>query len=163
MNIEEDISFHFIARLRHHEDELGLIIKGHLFVEFVVNQVILKRCKSPKTILNDHRAYPFSVKLQMVYSMSLLPNHIYQNIRKINRIRNELAHNLEVDNKKIDFTLCREDGKDASIKAAIKKANRRYPERYYIKMLCLITLNQLRNYFMKEYGEFPEYEPDKRE
>ncbi len=94
INIDDDITFQFIRRLRHHEDELGLIIKGHLFVEFIINQIILKRCKSPKEILSDSRAYPFSIKLQIVYSMGLVPYNIYHNVRKITRIRNELAHNL---------------------------------------------------------------------
>lgn len=156
MNIDEDITFHFIARLRYHEDELGLIIKGHLLVEFIIDQVILKRCKSPKDILKDSRAYPFSVKLQIVYSMGLVPNNIYQNIRKINRIRNELAHNLEIDYRKIDFMFYKDNGVEMSIiKSAQKK---KYPERYYIKMLCLGTLVQLRNFYMKEFGEFPKYQ-----
>ncbi len=138
INVDDDITYHFIARLRHHEDELGLVIKGHLFVEFVINQIILKRCKSPKVILKDSRAYPFSVKLQLVYSMGLIPNAIYQNIRRINRIRNELAHGLEIDHGKIDFVCCRDDGREVSIKRSAQK--KKYPERYYIKMLCFTTL-----------------------
>ena len=153
INIHDDITFHFITQLRHHEDELGLIIKGHLFVEFIIDQIILKRCKSPKAILKDSRAYPFSVKLQMIYSMGLMPYQIYQNVRKINRIRNELAHNLEVNYKKIDFTFHRIDGQELSMKQIAQK--KQYPERYYIKMLCLGTLVQLRNFYIAEFSEFP--------
>ncbi len=156
ITVDDDITFHSITRLRHHEDELGLVIKGHLFVEFVINQIILKRCKSPKEILNDSRAYPFSVKLQIVYSMGLMPNPIHQNIRKINRIRNELAHNLNIDYKKVDFTFHRADGQEVSIKQVAQK--KRYPERYYIKILCFGTLSQLRNFYVKEFGEFPKYQ-----
>ncbi|HEY4761154.1 MAG TPA: hypothetical protein VIH42_11290 [Thermoguttaceae bacterium] len=156
MNVEDDITFHYIARLRHHEDELGLVIKGHLFVEFVINQIVLKRCKSPKSILDDHRAYPFSVKLQIIYSMGLIPAYIYQNIRKINRIRNELAHNLEINTNKIDFTFVGKEGGEIPLKEKTKR--RRYPERHYIKLLCFGTLSQLRNYFLEEFGEFPKYE-----
>lgn len=155
MNIADDITFQLIAWLRYHEDELGLIIKGHLFVEFIINQIILKRCKSPKEILKDSRAYPFSVKLQLIYSMGLLPNPIYRNVRKINRIRNELAHNLEIDYNKIDFIFHRTDGKEVSVKKMAQK--KKYPERHYIKMLCGATLVQLRNFYMNEFGEFPNY------
>jgi hypothetical protein len=154
--IYNDITFQFIARLRHHENELGLIIKGHLFVEFVINQIILKRCKGPKEILKDSRTYPFSVKLQLVYSMGLLPNPIYQNIRKINRIRNDLAHNLEINYGKIDFTFRQDEGHEISIKE--KALKKKYPERHYIKMLCIGTLIQLRNFYLKEFGEFPKYQ-----
>ncbi len=35
---------------------------------------------------------------------------------------------------------------------------KKYPERYYIKMLCLGTLIQLRNFYVKEFGEFPKYQ-----
>ena len=153
VNIEDDILFHLIQRLRHHEDELGLIIKGHLFVEFVINQIILRRCKSPKEILTDSRAYPFSVKLQLVYAMGLIPNPIFQNIRKINRIRNELAHNLEIDHERIDFTVRRGDGQEISIRKACQK--KRFPERHYIKMLCFSTLSQLQGLYRNEFAPKP--------
>ena len=99
----DDISFEYIAHLKNQEDGLGLIIKWHLLIEFVINRIILQKCKRPKKILDDHRSYPFSVKLQLVYSMELLPNHIYLNIQRINKIRNALAHNLEVEIEAKDF------------------------------------------------------------
>jgi hypothetical protein len=157
INVWDDITFHYIARLRYHEDELGLVVKGHLFIEFVINQMILKRCKSPKTILEDHRSYPFSVKLQIVYSMGLLPHPIYLNIRRVNKIRNQFAHNLEIDVNKIDFKFHRDDGKEVIVK---KPKTKKLPERHYIKMLCFGTLSQLRNHYLREFGEFPKYEEE---
>ncbi len=154
-NIEDDITYHYISRLRHHEDELGLIIKGHLLIEFIINLIIQKRCKSPNVILEDHRTYSFSVKLQLVYSMDLLPKHIYLNIRKVNKIRNQLAHNLELDTDKLDYKLFNSSGVEVIVKKP--KRNMRYPARHYIKMLCFATLSQLRNHFLSEFGELPKY------
>ena len=40
MNIANDITFHYIMRLRRRTDELGLVVQGHLLIEFVLNEII---------------------------------------------------------------------------------------------------------------------------
>jgi hypothetical protein len=92
----------------------------------------------------------------MVYEMGLIPEHIYQNVRRINKIRNELAHNLEIKPSVIDCKFFRDDGTELPMRPVYK--GKKYPERHYIKMLCFATLSKLRNYFQKEFGEMPKYE-----
>lgn len=157
-DIEHDVFGQFIAKLRRDEDELGLIIKGHLFVEVVVNQIVSKRCKNPKVILSDHRTYSFAVKLQMLYQMGLIPDHIYQNIQKVNKIRNQFAHNLEVNSAKIDFTVFDDNGKTLNLEPVIKGKRRLYPQREYIKTLCILTITQLNDCFQNHFGEPPKYD-----
>ena len=152
--INDDITFEYIARLKFREDELGSIIKGHLLVEFILNRLISQKCKSPQKILDDHRSYPFSVKLQLLYSMNLLPTHIFQNINRINKVRNQLAHNLEIEIEELDFKFIKEDGKESVI---LMPKSKHFPERHYIQLLCIGTLNQLRNHYYLICGEFPKY------
>ena len=158
MNIFDDITFQYTLRLGHHADEMSIILKGHLFIEYILNQIIELKCKNPSTILNDHRTYTFAVKLQILYSMGLIPHHIYLNIRKLNTIRNRLSHNLEFDEKEIDYKFFKEDG----IITVPIKSRSRYPIRRYLKLLSGATLIQLRNHVFKEFGFFPKYISDRR-
>ena len=139
--------------LRHHEEEVGLILKGHLFIEYVLNEIIRKQFKSPSAILRDHKSYTFAVKLQMVYSAGYLPKHLFTNIRRINCLRNHLAHNLTLDLAEEDFRFTRSDGTEILVKKTGKRPL--YPARYYCRMLCFGTLAQLRNHFALEFGEWP--------
>ena len=151
-DISQDITFKYIASLSYHVDEVGLILKGHLFIEHVLDEIIRNKLKGWKDILADHRTYSFAVKLQLVYSAGYLPEYLFQNIRKINKLRNNVAHNLELVLDEQQFKFVRSDGKEILLK---KKKKQLYPIRRYLKLLCHGTLTQLRNHFMLEFGELP--------
>jgi hypothetical protein len=153
IDISRDLTAQYMLCLRHHEEEVGLILKGHLFVEFVLNEVIRRQLVSPRNILNDHRSYTFSVKLQIVYSMGYLPAFLYANIGRINKLRNHLAHNLTLNLDPTQFRFTRFDGEEILISKHGRHT--RYPTRFYCKMLCFGTLGQLRNHFMLTFGELP--------
>jgi hypothetical protein len=156
MDITRDITFHYITRLRHHSDELGLVVQGHLLIEFVLNEIIRNSFKRPKAILDDHRSYTFAIKARVLYSTGLLPEHIFRNIQRINSIRNHLAHNLEWEHLKLDFRFTRHDEQaQGDIEVRDTKSKRKATPKKYIKMLCLGTLTQLRNHFFETYGAFP--------
>jgi hypothetical protein len=156
MEITKDITFHYIARLRHHTDELGLIVQGHLLIEFILNKIIRRAFKKPTYIVKDHRSYTFAIKAQVLYSTGNLPEYIYRNIRRINSIRNHLAHNLDWDALILDYRFSSEgDDLGGEVEIRDPKTRRRVTTRKYIKMLCFGTLSDLRNHFFKTYGEFP--------
>jgi len=151
--IYDDVTMDYIELLRHHEDELGLVIKGHLLIEYLLNKIIDKKFKKAKLILEDSRSFTFSVKLKILYSLGIIPTYIYQNISFINKIRNRLAHTLNIDFDKIEFIFWKQDKSTIIINPKQKK---KYPERHKIKLYCGGTLTQLRNFYYNEFGEFPE-------
>ncbi|MFX0200908.1 MAG: hypothetical protein ACFFCW_32720 [Candidatus Hodarchaeota archaeon] len=153
IDISKDLTFQYLNTLRYHEEEVGLILKGHLLIEYVLNEIIRKRFKCPGPILKDQRAYTFSVKLQMVYSAGYLPIFLFKNIKRINRIRNQLAHHLTFRLDAGEFKFTRTDGNEILVKC--KGRPPKYPARHYCKMLCFGTLSQLRNHFALEVGELP--------
>lgn len=157
IDISKDLTAQYLMTLRHHEEEVGLILKGHLLIEYVLNEIIRKRFRSPGAILKDQRTYPFSVKLQMVYSAGYLPTFLFKNIKHINRLRNQLAHYLTFRLDEGEFKFTRSDGNEIRVKS--KGRHRQYPTRHYCKMLCFGTLTQLRNHFALEFGELPAH-PD---
>jgi len=139
IDIWANVVTEFLTRLGPQDDELATILKGHLFIEYLLDKIISTKCKSPKRILSDSRSFTFAVKLQLVYSMGLLPDYTYRNIVKINKVRNELAHNLEFTEDKIDMGFAKDDGSEIKIKPKGKKN----PRKFYLRMLCVGTLNQL--------------------
>lgn len=157
-SIWEDITLGYVASLRHGEEELGLIIKGHLLIEYILNQIIEQTFKKPEVFFKDNRANSFSVKLNILYSLGLIPMHIYKNIQSVNKIRNQYAHNLKVESDKLTFNYYREDKEVNNKEYFNKKKN---PEREYIKILCFGTLTELRNHYSKKYGEQPKFSLEK--
>ena len=151
-----DITLHYIARLGHHTDELGLIVQGHLLIEYVLNEIIRRSFKQPAKIIEDHRAYSFAVKARVIYSSGLLPDHIFRNIQQINSIRNHLAHNLDWDSLKLDYKFSHEENeRTRETETRNPRTGCMVARRKYIKMLCIGTLGQLRNHFFCKYGVFP--------
>ena len=142
--IFDDVTFEYIARVRLHDDETSSVLRGHLLVEYLLNKIIESKCKNSNTILKDSRSYTFLVKLQLVYSMGLIPECVWKNAAKINKIRNELAHNLDFDEKKIDMILYNSEGEPI----VVNVKGKRYPIRFYLKLLAFDTLTQLRNHMM---------------
>jgi len=42
IDVSKDLTFQYLISLRHHEEEIGFILKGHLLIEYVLNQIIRK-------------------------------------------------------------------------------------------------------------------------
>ena len=95
-----------LYRLNHYwkhqpKDPVSYIIMTHLYVEHAVNFLIYKKCKNQKKILEDHRTWTFSVKLDLLNEMNILYPGLYEDIRVLNRLRNEVSHTLDVNYKTI--------------------------------------------------------------
>ena len=138
----------YIKSMRKSDGELAKIIKGHLFIEYILNSMIEHYCKEPKLILKRR----FMDKLIIIYSMDLLPNHIYKNIKTINDIRNKYAHNLIVESGELKYVFYNED-KEIINQEYFNKEKK--PEKEYINMLCFSTMAELNAHHIKLYGETP--------
>jgi len=151
INLTDDVTFEYFARVGYHDDEISILLKGHLLVEHLLNKIIKAKCKNPEKILNDHRSYPFTVKLQIVYSMGLLPEYLFKNVTKLNAIRNRLVHDLNFHKKEIDMRIFNSLGENILLKTKGKKN----PRKFYLKMLSHAALSQLRNHLALDTGISP--------
>ena len=153
IDFTNDVTMEFVIRVRVHDDEAAIILKGHLLIEYLIDKIIEQKCKAPDKILEDPRNYPFSVKLQFVYSMGLLPDYLHENIVRINRLRNKLAHNLDFELDRNNMTIVNWEGETIRIRPKRK----RYPERDYLRTLCFSTLAFLRGHMIQELHIDPRY------
>lgn len=78
-------------------EPISTVLTTHLYIEFFINQLIEKHFKLKKKILDDHRSYSFSIKLDLIFEKELIPDWLYHNIRKLNDIRNKYSHRLHFD------------------------------------------------------------------
>lgn len=79
-----------------HYEPLGSVVVLHLYVEYCINYLIENHCQNSKRLL-DHSNVTFSIKLEIVFALGLIPEWLYINIRKLNKIRNGYSHNLDFD------------------------------------------------------------------
>ncbi len=155
-SISSEIALEFTMRVRENDDEATIILIGHLLIENLIDKIIESKCKSPKTILNDSRTYPFSVKLHIVYSMGLLPDYIYKNIIRINNFRNKFAHNIEfnIDPK---TALIDSDGIEPIQYTKFMGKKKTYKD--YFIIICHSTMDDLSNHMFNigiNYRRFSE-------
>jgi hypothetical protein len=90
-------------------EQISTLLLTHLYVEYLINSLIEHHFKLGTKILDDHNRYTFSVKLDFIYEKEFIPDWLYFNIRKLNKIRNEFSHNLHFDVLNCDLTFKRDD------------------------------------------------------
>ena len=99
MNIEKELD----ASLKEFKDYIGntkdpvsAFLRVHLIIEKSLERIIRMHLQSPDTLLKDGRLN-FSQKILLVGSFNILDKKVYNAIRHLNRIRNDLAHDIEYD------------------------------------------------------------------
>jgi hypothetical protein len=156
MDLLSDITGAYISRIRYHEDILGVVLKGHLLIEYVLDLFIEKGLKNPKPILDDHRTYSFSVKSRLLFESSLIEETTFNNIVRVNKIRNELAHNLSINVGKIDFEFSKiKKGESIDVDLSEVVKTRYNPTKRYLFLLCFGTLSTLQTQYYSKFGTYP--------
>ncbi len=108
------------AGLVHHlyvqQDALGLVLRGRLHLEELLEAIIAKKFKYPDVLL--HGRLSFSAKMDILRAANALDDRTYRDLIHISRLRNSFAHHLSSDLAAYDlsaFTDCK------GLKAAAQK------------------------------------------
>jgi hypothetical protein len=75
----------------------------HIYLEHVFELLLKKYWNNADKILNGRPSY--LQKLQLLYSLNLIDDNQYENLRYINNIRNEFAHSFKPRDNEI-MSLC---------------------------------------------------------
>ena len=123
----------FINTLKESEDALSTLLRVHLATESILEELIrlVFEEKSEPILsleLKYHQKLELISKLEIEKDWSLLPAHIVGSLRKLNKLRNQLAHNLDfsiTNNQVIELFMCIEqpygDMSTASINTNLKR------------------------------------------
>lgn len=101
------------------ESELQIVLRGHLYIEREITEMIRMILVEPNVILNDK--FMFHNKLKLSVALGILPKEEKHIFEKINTLRNKYAHNL-------DF-ICKEEDIDKifnSFSKELKKISKNY-------------------------------------
>ena len=82
------------------EDYMGVILRGHLYIENELTQLIQKILIKPDKISLPY----FSTKLDAAYALGAIDDEWYGAFKKMNKIRNKYAHDLGYEFVEEDFS-----------------------------------------------------------
>ncbi|MES9859774.1 MAG: hypothetical protein ABW157_18285 [Candidatus Thiodiazotropha sp. LLP2] len=94
MNFEElsfeELDQHAMENLVFDDEEVSPILKGHIFIEKVLETLISKSLANPDAIFKRTRT--FDLKADLALAMGLIDEVYYSAFKAINKVRNNYAH-----------------------------------------------------------------------
>lgn len=97
-----------VRHLYAQQDALGLVLRGRLHLEELLEAIIAKKFKYPDVLL--HGRLSFSAKMDILRASNALDLKTYRDLIHISRLRNSYAHHLSSDLSAYDlsaFTDCK--------------------------------------------------------
>lgn len=79
-----------MERLVFDDNEISPILKGHIFIEKVLETLISNNLQNPNAIFNKRRS--FELKVDLAVAMGLINKKYVSAFKAINNIRNNYAH-----------------------------------------------------------------------
>ena len=89
--LRADLVRHLYAQ----HDALGLVLRGRLHLEELLDTIIAKKFKYPDVLL--HGRLSFSAKMDILRAVNALDERTYRDLIHISRLRNSFAHHLSSD------------------------------------------------------------------
>jgi hypothetical protein len=126
----EELDQHAIERLVFDDEEISPILKGHIFIEKILEALISKNLSVPEAFFKRTRS--FELKTDLALAMGLIDQKHYSAFKAINKIRNNYAHEhdykvsiqdlsgfklewIEIQNKAFDVACTKGAGEAARI------------------------------------------------
>lgn len=79
-----------------------IILKGHILLEYILNQII--NIKSDNNLEIENTNFSFNQKIEILVILNIIENNsdIFQILKNWNTLRNQIAHRLNFDRKLVD-------------------------------------------------------------
>lgn len=94
-----EVGDYALRKLRFTTEPTDFILTMHLFCEYWLNRLLEQA--SPQC---DLSGYVFSKKLEIVFGVGKLPQHLFANLQKLNTLRNKMAHKIDYDLTQMDLS-----------------------------------------------------------
>jgi len=86
----DDLDQHAMERLVFDNNEISPILKGHIFIEKVLETLISNNLSNPDALFKSRRS--FELKIDMAKAMGLIDEKYVSAFKAINNVRNNYAH-----------------------------------------------------------------------
>lgn len=94
--IRENLTKNDYSRFKEHvrlnDNEITMVSRAHLLVEYYLNQLISTELKRGDIIVGNR--FTFDQKLTIVKAISCLPTQILDSVKQLNSVRNSCAHEI---------------------------------------------------------------------
>jgi len=110
------------------DEPLHLVLVMHLYSEVMLDAIIRKKMTNSKEILE----YSYFQKIQVLHALGTIDSTLENDLKTLNRLRNNFVHELHYDIAEFDLT------KFSDMKGIYKKKN--YKRKSEKKMLNLLLL-----------------------
>ncbi|WP_345993100.1 hypothetical protein [Sulfurimonas sp. HSL-1716] len=118
----DELDQHAMECLIFDDEEVSPILKGHIFIEQVLETLLSNNLQNPSTFFKKNRS--FDIKVDLAYAMGLLNDNYYSAFKAINNVRNKYAHkhNYKVSIQELKaFKFDWEDIQNQAFEGACKK------------------------------------------
>lgn len=86
----DELDQHAMERLIFDDEEISPILKGHIFIEKILETLISKSLKDSGVFFKTTRS--FDLKTDLALAMGLIDGKYYSAFKAINKVRNNYAH-----------------------------------------------------------------------
>jgi hypothetical protein len=85
----------FLQILPHGKDRVLVVLKAHLLIEEQVRQIVDERITNPKALADARLDCHQCICLAQAFFQSDSKQWLWTSLKKLNKIRNDIAHNIE--------------------------------------------------------------------
>jgi hypothetical protein len=86
----QELDEHIMQRLVFDDEELSPLLKGHIFIEKVLETLISRNLVTPRVFFKSSRS--FDLKVDLSFAMGLIDEKYFSAFKAINKVRNNYAH-----------------------------------------------------------------------
>lgn len=111
----EELDQHAMEQLVFESNEISSILRGHLFIEKILETLIAAHLPDPDALFKKQRS--FELKLNLAMAMGLISIKYYSAFKALNNIRNNYAHQHEYKVSIEEISRLKFDWEDIQVKA----------------------------------------------
>jgi hypothetical protein len=123
----DELDHHAMEQLVFESDEISLLLRGHIFIEKILETLISDNLKNPEALFSKNRS--FDLKVNLAKAMALIDEKYNSAFKALNNIRNNYAHGpsykvtfKELSGLKFDWTAEQDQAYTAACTKGVEEA-----------------------------------------
>lgn len=138
-----------LERFEKINDEIALVVTIHLCTEYWLNKLMEEKLNKSKNYIND---LTFKKKIDSINQQGMIPKDLYDNICKLNKLRNTFAHELFYNLENADWDYITPEDLFDGVKMRLQDQEN---DKTRLVLIGALTFGWLNNYCINELGMSP--------
>lgn len=103
MAYEKQKAQEWLDRIQTVREPIGIVVTTHLYTEYALNHILLIKVPAQPPLQRLLEDLKFARKAKLAFDLGHIPKDLYDNLVRLNKLRNAFAHTLSVDFKEADL------------------------------------------------------------